>query len=248
MYQDRPPSDKFNAAQTRRTFLGERKVIEQTQVLLDRVLPESFGYYALALGDLARSLEFGASPIKHWFYLSPDAGDTRAAAKVQFDALPIASDSIDCVVMAHLIDAYAKPHDLLREVERVMIPDGKLVMTGVNPVSWFGAQTLAAKWLQKPTISQRLIGLSRIKDWLKLIGFEVEIYGGLNFRHQTQHPLWQSVASHFCSHYFIMARKSVSTLTPIRPSWRHNRKLVPARFAEPGVRRLVERELKKVQH
>jgi len=247
MYQDKPSRDKGPQPFSSTLFSGEAKVIELVQRLLDELLPESFGYYAATLGDLGAGLDFTHSPIKHWFYLT-NQRRAETSCIVQYDALPIASDSLDMVLLPHILDFIEQPHDLLREVERVMIPDGKLVISGINPISWFGLRKLSAKLIGNPVMSRRLIGLSRIKDWLKLIGFEVEDYCGLEFIAQSEPQIWQPFASHFCSHYFIIARKSVSTLTPIRPSWRTNRKLVPARFAEPGVQRLVERELKKVQN
>lgn len=231
---------------TWRSFPSGARAGKQLQVALDQLLPDCFGYYAASVGPLAETLHFDKSPVKHWFKLSCRQ-HKWVSAVTQYDALPVASDSLDLVLLPHILDFIDDPHDLLREVERVMIPDGKVIISGINPFSWYGLRHLSGRMTRKSSPVKRLIGLSRLKDWIKLIGFEVEEYLGLEFAGQQSPQLWHPVASHFSSHYLLVAKKKVSTLTPIRPSWRNNKKLVPARFAEPSVRHLVERELKKVQ-
>lgn len=248
MYQEPPNIDnrKTMPASWRSIPGGERAQI-QLQRQLNHFLPEFFGYYGLALGALSSELSYSRSPVKHWFKVGRDA--RFADIQAGFEALPIASDSVDVVICTHALEFLTEPHQVLRELERVIIPDGHLVLSGINPWSWYGSRHYSCRLMKKECREKRLIGLSRLKDWLLLLGFSVEVYSGLGLKyHPENHTIYRSVASHFTSHYFIIAKKCVSTITPLRPSWRDNRKLVPARFAEPGVRRLVERELKKVQN
>ncbi len=226
-----------------------RKAQLYTQRLLNQCLPQCFGYYGLTLGPLAEGLSMEQSPVRHWFSLCSQVHE-RTNAVIDYSALPIASDSLDIVVVPHLLDFVDNPHHVLREIERVVIPDGKVILTGVNPLSVYGLRRLGCRIMRKQCREKRLLGLSRMKDWLMLLGFDIHDYIGLDSgaalgKSDEYKRWWFSITSHFNSHYFIMARKRVSTLTPIRPSWRSNRKLVPARFAEPGIRRAVEREIKK---
>ena len=46
--------------------------------------------------------------------------------------LPFAANSIDLVVMPHVLEFYDDPHQILREVERILIPEGQIVLTGFN--------------------------------------------------------------------------------------------------------------------
>jgi ubiquinone/menaquinone biosynthesis C-methylase UbiE len=55
--------------------------------------------------------------------------------------LPFAANSIDLAVMPHVLESHDNPHQILREVERILIPDGQLVITGFNPLSLWGAST-----------------------------------------------------------------------------------------------------------
>lgn len=256
------------------SLIGGEKACTQLRRVLAQQLPECFGYYGLALGPLARTLSLDASPVRYWYSLGsslpsePDAtNQQRGTIKggldsekrfdppkdfdvlADYDALPIASDSVDVILLPHLLEFIKEPHSLLREIERVIIPDGHLILSGINPVSWYGCRYLGAKMSRKKRQERRLVGLARLKDWLLLLGFQIDIYGGLQPGVEPEEQkIWQPMTSHFNSHYFIIAKKCVSTMTPIRPSWHSNQKLVPARFAEPGVQRLVERELKKAQH
>ena len=52
--------------------------------------------------------------------------------------LPFAANSIDLVVMPHVLEFYDDPHQILREVERILIPEGQIVLTGFNPYSLWG--------------------------------------------------------------------------------------------------------------
>jgi SAM-dependent methyltransferase len=229
-------------------IFGGVRAASHLQYALDQLLPECFGYYGITLGPLADQLSLAHSPVRNWFRfdrLRAPAVD----AIIEYDALPIASDTIDVAVVPHLLDFVEEPHQLLRELERVIIPDGKVIISGINPLSLYGGRELSRRLLHKKSNVQRMVGLSRIKDWMMLLGFSIEHAIGLDTRTlDVSNPkVWQPFTSHFHSHYLIMAKKCVSPITPIRPSWRGNRKLVPARFAEPSIRQLVDKELKKSQ-
>lgn len=91
--------------------------------------------------------------------------------------LPFAANSIDLVILPHVLEFYDEPHQILREVERVLIPDGQLILTGFNPYSLWGAK----RWLARrsdegtdfPWCGNYLSPL-RARDWLQLLSFEVD--------------------------------------------------------------------------
>jgi SAM-dependent methyltransferase len=94
----------------------------------------------------------------------------------RYDELPFATHSIDLVVMPHILEFAADPHQVLREVERVLVPEGHVVVTGFNPYSFWGARQYMARLGATPFLPRagRFISLPRIKDWLKLLSFDVE--------------------------------------------------------------------------
>ncbi len=94
-------------------------------------------------------------------------------ALCDYDQLPLASESVDVVVMHHLLEFVENPHTVLREVERLIVPHGKLIICGINPWSplamrgWLGRAKRSAMW------QHHSLTINRINDWLALLGFEL---------------------------------------------------------------------------
>ncbi len=111
-----------------------------------------------------------------------NAAPPQAAVYCEFDALPFPSSSLDLVVLPHTLELAADPHRCLREVERVLRPEGRVVILGLNPASlWAVRQNLArvngrllgrAPTLYLPEEGE-YIGYWRLRDWLRLLSFEV---------------------------------------------------------------------------
>lgn len=86
--------------------------------------------------------------------------------------LPFGTHSVDLVVLPHVLEFAENPHSILREVERILVPEGQVVVTGFNPFSLWSIhrrlfrQSAAAPW------NGRYISVLRLKDWFALLGFE----------------------------------------------------------------------------
>lgn len=167
-----------------RTPAGQQ-VLHWEQVFADAALADAFGFHALQLGlpelDALRNNRIG----RRWLGVqapqqpqaatgaahSPDTGTQAAAALMcEFDALPFPGRSLDLVVLAHALEQARDPHLALAEVERVLVPEGRVLILGINPASLWG-------WGRprgpggEPGES---IGYRRLRDWLRLLSFEVE--------------------------------------------------------------------------
>ena len=101
-----------------------------------------------------------------------------------FEALPFPNASIDLIVLPHALEQARDPHQTLREVERVLVPEGRVVIAGFNPASLWGLRQRAGhlrrglgfgreQRLYLPRAGE-FIGYWRLRDWLRLLGFEVE--------------------------------------------------------------------------
>lgn len=161
---------------------------EQTQA--DELLSDVFGYHALQLGwpDL-HSLRSNRMPhrwlaqtefeAKSSVNTNTSGVDAPMHPHVGFDsrAWPWSADSLDLVVLPHALERSADPHACLREVERVLIPEGQVLITGLNPVSFWGWQYERAqrKTGDLGSFESHLIGYRRLRDWLRLLGFEVQV-------------------------------------------------------------------------
>jgi SAM-dependent methyltransferase len=88
--------------------------------------------------------------------------------------LPFAASSIDLVVMPHTLEFDDNPHQLLREVERVLVPEGHVIVSGFNPFSLWGAKRKLSRREGLPPWRGKYISVPRLKDWFSLLGFEMQ--------------------------------------------------------------------------
>jgi SAM-dependent methyltransferase len=149
------------------TPLGQY-LLEKERAYLDDVTPDIFGFHAVQLGlpefDLLRE-----SRIAHRMRVASDgAPDVHARCH----ELPFATQSIDLMLLAHVLEFADEPHAILREVDRVMRPEGRLIIAGFNPWSLWGLRsTLGFSRNQYPW-NGHFLSLPRVKDWLALLGHE----------------------------------------------------------------------------
>lgn len=149
-------------------------LLAREQAYIDKTVADIFGYNALQIGmpeiDLLRA---NRMPLRMTL---ERAGSPRDSPVVHVRAdsaeLPFASASIDLVLLPHALEFSETPHQILREVERVLVPDGHLVLTCFNPMSLWGVWHTFAGRGSYPW-NGRFIHLLRIKDWLALLGFEM---------------------------------------------------------------------------
>jgi SAM-dependent methyltransferase len=162
-------------------------------------------------------------------------------------ALPIATDSVDVVVMPHVLEFEADPHQVLREVERVLIGEGHVIIFGLNPWSWWGLWRMLLAWRGEPPWSGRFFTSARVKDWMRLLGFEIVQARYLYHRPPLQQPRlhrWLAVLDkigNYCWPWFgaawcLVGKKRVVSLIPLRSRWKLRRQLIAAGVAEPSVR------------
>ncbi|HET7549220.1 MAG TPA: methyltransferase domain-containing protein [Usitatibacter sp.] len=150
------------------TPLGQY-LLDKERAYLDDVTPDIFGFHALQLGlprfDLLRE-----SRIAHRLRVaSSDHPDLRAKCH----ELPIATQSIDLVLLPHVLEFAEHPHAILREVDRVMMPEGRLVILGFNPWSLWGLRSSVGPARGEFPWNGHFVSLLRVKDWLALLGFDV---------------------------------------------------------------------------
>jgi len=180
-----------------------RYLLGWEQDRLDQAVTDAFGYHALQLG-LPELDGLRANRMRHrWvacdslvipeavplpppvdsLYTTQPPHDP-VALHCEFDALPFPDASIDLVVLPHALELARDPHHTLREVERVLVPEGRVVIAGFNPTSLWGLRQSAGRMrrgmgfgrgqsLYLPRAGD-FIGYWRLRDWLRLLGFEVE--------------------------------------------------------------------------
>lgn len=215
-------------------------------VQLEHVLPTLFGYHLLQVGDFYPLNYLDSSRIPHAMLMdewlaenTPQGCGGKCPLKGSPEALPIATDSLDVVVLPHTLEFTTNPHQVLREADRILIPEGHVVILGFNPWSLWMLWRLVLGWRGKPPWCGRFISQTRMRDWLQLLGFDITqarryffrpplssegVMKRLGFLDRLGRRWWPV----FGAGYILVARKRVVTMTPIRPRWQARRRLSTA--------------------
>jgi SAM-dependent methyltransferase len=174
-----------------------RYLLDWEQQRIDLEVADLFGFHALQVG-LPQVDALRANRMPHRWVASPtpggefdalmDADDIAARARVSLccepEALPFDAQSLDLVVLPHTLELANDPHQALAEVERVLRPEGRVLIVGFNPASLWALRQHAGRLRRGtrrdaglPLFMPRdgeFIGYRRLRDWLRLLSFEVE--------------------------------------------------------------------------
>lgn len=156
----------------------------------------------------------------------------------EYSALPFAENSLDLVTLPHTLELNADPHATLREVGRVLVPEGRVVVSGLNPASLWGLRQRRARLMRRvgfgePYLPDRgeFIGYRRLRDWLRLLNFEVESSRFGCYRPAVRSGRWLDRFSWmdrlgarwwpiFGAAYFIVGVKRVHGARVLSPGWK----------------------------
>ena len=136
---------------------------------------------------------------------------------------------------------------MLREADRILIPEGRLIILGFNPWSLWGLWRIFRRRSGRVPWCGRFLSLGRVTDWLSLLGFDVETIGSLMFRPPLRHKglmnrfaIMERLGAHWwpimSGVYLLVAVKRVSTLTPLKPGWKLPTSSLGGRAIEPTTR------------
>jgi SAM-dependent methyltransferase len=150
------------------------------QARLDALTADIFGYNAVQIGvpqiDALAASRMpnkwqAATRVSHGDELRAIAAGRQVAVALDFEELPFASQSLDLVVLPHVLEFAAEPHQVLREVERVLIPEGQVIICGFNPASMWGVRQGVGRVVRNDFLpaAGEFISMPRLKDWLKLL-------------------------------------------------------------------------------
>lgn len=228
------------------TPLGAALLAEERRCL-EHQLQDLFGYHLVQMSiDPQLDLTLG-SRISHKINVSPRPGGRPALSPLvsNYHYLPLPAESVDLIVLHHLLDYSQTPHQLLREASRVLIPHGYLVIVGFNPWSGFGLMRhLARLFSRRPLWRHQALRLGRLMDWLQLVDMQpVAVERGF-YRPPTRHKgLLQRL--HWIEHwgkklqcpgggfYVIVACKEVAGGIPLKPAWEEHSRTIPGLGTNP---------------
>ena len=225
------------------TALGKALLRLESRVV-EEALDGIFGEHCLQLGMWGENRTFLRFTRTQRCSLIAEAPAGEPSAIAELHRLPVDSDSVDAVLLPHTLDYSDRPHAILREVDRVLRLDGRVVILGFKPGGLWGLRRLIPG-AGLPPGADNLISDRRLRDWLQLL--DMRIQGAMRYFFRWPLPgnkargsnkwerrgqaWWPELAA--C--YMLTAQKRVGTLTPVRPLWRRKRQVVGG-LAEPSTR------------
>lgn len=225
------------------TRLGEALLQQEVRVV-EEALDGVFGEQCLQLGLWGENRTFLRFTRTQRCSVIAESSQGKPCAIGNMHQLPVESDSIDAVLLPHTLDYSDRPHAVLREADRVLRRDGRVIILGFKPFGLWGLRRLIPG-AGIPPGADHLISERRMKDWLQLLDMRIDRSSRYFFRwplpgnkarastkweHRGQ-AWWPELSA--C--YMLSAQKRVSTLTPVKPIWRRQAQVV-AGLAEPSTR------------
>lgn len=221
-----------------------RALLRAEAALMTEALDDCFGWELMQVGAWGeqRELVAGGRTRRRTIVASPEWGTVvRSGADIaaRLTQLPIAGDSVDAVLLPHTLEFEADPYTLLREVDRILTGEGKLLILGFRPLSLWGLRAAATRSGFPPGL-RRLLREGRIRDWLRLLGYEIA-----EVRHYLYEAPWgESVGGPRmlrrglfyplpAGAYLMKARKRVYAVPPLRLRLPERRQVLGG-LAEPS--------------
>ncbi len=219
-----------------------RSFAEQVETGIAPWLEGAFGYHGVQIGDFPPGRSLLALARTNHSVIADRRG--RGQVICAPEAMPFESDSVDLLILPHTLELSGDPRAVLREAERVLIAEGRLLIVGLDPWTlWAALQRLRGN--RYPLYTQ-----GRIRDWLELLGLELErslllpMWNPGMPRWLARWPKTQQLGRLFASNlaggYAVLAQKRVASVTPLRMRWRMKPRLVAGRLVNPvaqGVKR-----------
>jgi SAM-dependent methyltransferase len=235
-----------------------QRLLEDEQQVLDELLPSLFGYHLLQMSVCETVDLASGSPIHHRVTMLAHVDGVplpvvpgRQGLVSDFDQLPIESDSVDVVILHHVLDFSPHPHQVLKEINRILIPRGHVVIIGFNPYSLFGLwKAFASLFTRHTQWRYSSLAKRRLFDWFKLLDLEKARVTHTFFRPPGDSGLFlkrlsflEKIGKRFsipCGGvYIVLARKDICAVTPLKVAWeKTGKRLMGMAAAQPASPRI----------
>lgn len=204
-----------------------RTLIAAEAAVVSEALEDVFGWECLQIGAWGSGRELlAACRTRHRAVLAPSGPSSDADILGRANQLPVTGDAIDAVLMPHTLEFASDPYAIVREVDRVLVGEGQLLVLGFQPFSLWGARARFSRSGFPPGL-RRVLSARRVREWLALLGYEVfaarrylyrSPWGGGPVRGEGVDRLLRRGLTFPlpAGAYLLKARKQVYTLTPLR--------------------------------
>lgn len=205
-------------------------------------LPQCFGFHLLYMSLMAQAYVVPSRPIAHQIFVSEQGklAENFVNVRADFIELPFASNSLDVVILPHVLEFVADPRALLDEICRVVIPGGYLCLLAYNPQCLWGIKSLVSRtqFLNHQPLKRRAVyhllsahAFTREKEdmfFYRPSSFSALALERLQFMERLGRVFWPGMGAS----YGILARKKISSMMPIKTPWRSPSVRRKTRFVE----------------
>jgi SAM-dependent methyltransferase len=210
-----------------------------------------FGYDAIVIGEPEFMLCLKDNPIKSKYLVNNDLAlrpdPQHNLLLTRNDRIGVGNELIDVVYLAHCLEFTHNPHEVLREANRILRPDGHLIISMFNPFSAWGLWRSVAKYGSATPWQANFMSLVKLKDWLALMGFDIMRvnYFGYNLplnraadasqaaKLSIFERYGQRLELPFGAGFVVEAAKRVIPLTPIAKKWQTAADIIESDVTEP---------------
>lgn len=206
-----------------------KALLKSELVGLTDILPQIFGYYIMQMGSPTNNSKIlKTSPIHNRIIADPDTisnpSNGSLMIQCQPDELPFLPESIDAIVLFHILEFAKNPKAILKEIYTTLMPNGYVIIFGFNPYSLWGMAHLWTKTKETPWLGN-WISPGHLRQWLSKIGFHIGDYKTFYFRPSGNNSekllflegIGQIFWPYWGASYMFVAQKTVIGLTPIKP-------------------------------
>ncbi|REG86513.1 class I SAM-dependent methyltransferase [Marinomonas pollencensis] len=217
---------------------------------IERQIDHAVGYYLVVQSPL-KNLSFDQHRLRESILIAPELelGAPKNVVVAKANELPLESDGVDLHVLHHTLDLSLTPHDDLREAARTLLPSGKLIVIGFNPLSFWGLRRWFSKRVKAPWCG-RFIGYKRLEDWLKVAGLTLEEKHFIHYEPPIKNAQWRQRCRWFervltpfklpfGGVYILTATKQTRRYIPLKPRWKSARVRVPP-FTKPAAKEIKD--------
>lgn len=203
-------------------------ILNLEHIMVGNIAARKFGMHALVLGEykFLECLEQSCITSKVLCNMEYKPNKTHLSIQTRLDKLPIDTDSMDLILMAHVIEMDKNPHEVLREAYRVLRPEGELLLMAFNPFSLWGFWRQFAKYAGHMPWRSRFYSRGKLEDWLALLGFDIMrvtylgyclplSFGKRNKFKYFVEKISQKINIPVGAVYIIRAKKRVEGMTPL---------------------------------
>lgn len=228
-------------------------------------MSEIFGYYAIQMGALsgrynllensriATDFCLVDKSLRERLGLANTIQDSNKLIISSNEQLPIETDNIDLVVATHVLEFSREPHQVLREIDRILVPEGHCILIGFNPFSLLRWGRFLKPGAYKKSIPYKMRPIYRVRDWFSLLGYEVldvhyfgfrpdvrnqNLFARLQWLENLAEKAWPVLGNL----YMLHVKKQVLAMRPHKKVWKAPAVLSGGKVALNNTARKIRRQ------